>query len=97
MCQVVRSKPGCQSRKTSSDLTGLVSGPSLAIGAVHTFGNSGSSLAQMLLITAPPGHERYFEEFSELLAKGGPLDPEALAALRRKYDTVQMSTLTSGS
>jgi hypothetical protein len=50
----------------------------------------------MLLVTAPPGHERYFEELSALLAQGGPPDPEAIAALRRKYDTVQVSTLASG-
>jgi len=65
------------------------------IGAVHAFGNPGSRPARMLLVTAPPGHERYFEELSALLATGGPPDPEAIAALRRKYDTVQVSTLTS--
>ena len=67
------------------------------IGAAHSFGNPGSSPARMLLVTAPPGHERYFEELSALLAQGGPPDPEAIAALRRKYDTVQVSTLASGS
>jgi quercetin dioxygenase-like cupin family protein len=66
------------------------------IGAAHSFGNPGSSPARMLLVTAPPGHERYFEELSALLAQGGPPDPEAIAALRRKYDTVQVSTLASG-
>jgi quercetin dioxygenase-like cupin family protein len=67
------------------------------IGAAHAFGNPGTSPARMLLVTAPPGHERYFEELSALLAQGGPPDPEAIAALRRKYDTVQVSTLTSSS
>ena len=66
------------------------------IGAVHAFGNPGSRPGHMLLITAPPGYERYGEALSALLAQGGPPAPEAIAALRQKYDTVQVSTLTSG-
>jgi hypothetical protein len=65
------------------------------MGAVHAFGNPGESPARMLLITAPPGHEKYFEELSALRAKGGPPDRDAIAALRLKYDTVQVSNLTS--
>jgi hypothetical protein len=49
----------------------------------------------MLLITAPPGHEKYFDELRDLIAKG-KVDPEALARLRAKYDTVQLATLTEG-
>ena len=67
------------------------------MGAAHSFGNPGSKPARMLLITAPPGHEHYFEDLSALLAQGVPPDPEAIAALRRKYDTVQVETLTSDS
>jgi hypothetical protein len=29
----------------------------------------------MLLITAPPGHEKYFDELRDLIAKGGKPDP----------------------
>ena len=65
-------------------------------GAAHAFGNSGSSPGRMLLITAPPGHEKYFDELRDLVAKGGKPDPEALANLRAKYDTVQLATLTTG-
>jgi len=65
-------------------------------GAALSFGNPGPSTARMLLVMAPPGFERYFEELSELLAQAGQPDPEAIAALRRQYDTVQLSTLTSG-
>jgi mannose-6-phosphate isomerase-like protein (cupin superfamily) len=65
-------------------------------GAAHSFGNSGSSPARMLLITAPPGHEKYFDELRDLIAKGGKPDPDALAKLRAKYDTVQLATLTPG-
>jgi hypothetical protein len=32
----------------------------------------------------------------DLIAKGGNPDPEALAQLRAKYDTVQLATLTAG-
>jgi quercetin dioxygenase-like cupin family protein len=66
------------------------------IGAAHSFGNAGSGPARMLMVASPPGHERYFDELSVLLAQGGPPDPGAIAALRQKYDTVQVSTLTSG-
>jgi mannose-6-phosphate isomerase-like protein (cupin superfamily) len=65
-------------------------------GAAHAFGNSGSSPGRMLLITAPPGHEKYFDELRDLIAKGGKPDPDALAKLRAKYDTVQLATLTPG-
>ena len=43
-----------------------------------------------------PGHEKYFDELRDLVAKGGKPDPEALAKLREKYDTVQLATLTTG-
>jgi mannose-6-phosphate isomerase-like protein (cupin superfamily) len=65
-------------------------------GAAHAFGNSGSAPGRMLLITAPPGHEKYFDELRDLIAKGGKPDPDALAKLRAKYDTVQLTTLTPG-
>ena len=65
-------------------------------GAAHAFGNSGSSPGRMLLITAPPGHEKYFDELRDLIAKGGKPDPDTLAKLRAKYDTVQLATLTPG-
>ena len=30
-------------------------------GAAHAFGNSGTAPGRMLLIAAPPGHEKYFD------------------------------------
>jgi quercetin dioxygenase-like cupin family protein len=66
------------------------------IGAAHSFGNSGPSPARMLLVTTPPGFERYFEEVAALLAKEGPPNPEAIAALRRQHDTIELATRTSG-
>ena len=44
-------------------------------GAAHAFGNSGSAPGRMLLITAPPGHEKYFDELRDLIAKGGSRTP----------------------
>jgi hypothetical protein len=51
-------------------------------------------VATVLLITSPPGHEKYFDELRGLIAKGGKPAPEVLAKLRAKYDTVQLATLT---
>jgi hypothetical protein len=50
----------------------------------------------MFLTVAPPGHERYFEELGEILSRGGPPDREAIAALRAKYDTEQLTPLVPG-
>ena len=52
--------------------------------------------AKFLLITSPPGHDRYFDELAAILAVDGPPDSEAIAELRRRYDTVQISSLTPG-
>jgi quercetin dioxygenase-like cupin family protein len=64
-------------------------------GAAHAFGNSSSKPGRMLLVTAPPGHEKYFDELRDLVKDGKP-DPDMLAKLRAKYDTVQLATLTPG-
>jgi hypothetical protein len=42
---------------------------------------------------SPPGHEHYFEELANVVAKGAPPDPTAIAELRRRYDTDQLSAL----
>lgn len=44
------------------------------------------------MTVSPPGHEHYFEELGKLAAGGSP-DPSALADLRNRYDTDQISTL----
>jgi hypothetical protein len=40
-------------------------------------------------------HERYFEELAEILAKPGPPDVGAVSALRQRYDTEQVSPLST--
>jgi quercetin dioxygenase-like cupin family protein len=67
----------------------------IPIGVVHSFGNSGSDPVPMLLLAMPGGHEHYFDELVVLLARPGPPDPVAIAALRLKYDTVQVSGLAA--
>ena len=65
--------------------------------APHAFSNPGSTPAKMLLIVSPPGQEHYFEELAEILAREGPPDTAAIAALRKKYDTEQLADLKAGS
>ena len=64
-------------------------------GVPHGIANHGNEHARLLLGCLPPGHEGYFEELAALLAKSGPPDAEAVATLRRKYDTIQLSALQS--
>lgn len=64
-------------------------------GTAHAFGNSGATPSRMLLITAPPDTKNIIELQDEV-AKGGKPDPEALAKLRAKYDTVQACHAANG-
>ena len=65
-------------------------------GVPHGFGNPDGGPAKMVLLISPAGvHERYFEELAELLAKPGPPDIRAIAELRKRYDTEQVSPLTT--
>jgi len=59
----------------------------------HDIRNLGDEPARLLMTVSPPGHEQYFEELAGLTAHGRP-EPVALAALRRRFDTDQLSTLT---
>ncbi len=62
----------------------------------HAFANHTDAPAKFLLIMSPPGHDRYFDELAEILALDGPPDPHAIAELRSRYDTEQISSLTAG-
>ena len=64
-------------------------------GLEHAYWNEGAIPARMLITISPPGFERYFEELAELLAKPGPPDIQAIAELRKRYDTEQVSPLTT--
>jgi quercetin dioxygenase-like cupin family protein len=83
----------------SGDWTGRA-GPGtflkVAPGAAHGFGNPGSAPATLLLIISPAGvHEDYFRELAAILARPGAPDTAAIADLRQRYDTVQVSALTA--
>ena len=62
----------------------------------HAFANRTDTPARFLLIMSPPGHDRYFDELAEILAVDGPPDSEAIAGLRKRYDTEQLSSLVAG-
>jgi len=61
----------------------------------HAFANRTQAPAKFLLMTSPPTHDRYFVELADILARSGPPDSEAIAALRAKYDTQQLSSLVA--
>jgi quercetin dioxygenase-like cupin family protein len=64
-------------------------------GVAHSFGNPGGAPATLLLMISPAGvHEEYFRELSAILARPGPPETAAIADLRRRYDTVEVSPLT---
>jgi hypothetical protein len=44
---------------------------------------------------SPPTHDRYFDELAAIVAGNGPHADE-IGALRERYDTKQLSTLTAG-
>jgi mannose-6-phosphate isomerase-like protein (cupin superfamily) len=63
----------------------------------HAFANRGETPARFLLLMSPPTHDRYFDELAEILAVDGPPDSDAIADLRRRYDTKQISSLAAGT
>lgn len=64
-------------------------------GVPHNIGNASNNVARVLMTVSPPGHERYFEELAETVARGGAADPTTIAELRARYDTDQLSALES--
>jgi quercetin dioxygenase-like cupin family protein len=56
-------------------------------GVPHAFWNAGDTMARALEIISPAGFERYFAELAPLFppANQGPLDEEAVGAVRAKY------------
>jgi mannose-6-phosphate isomerase-like protein (cupin superfamily) len=62
-------------------------------GIPHCFTNPTGAVARLLIVMSPSGFDQYFSELAEILARTGPPDTKAIAALRRKYDTEQLSSL----
>ncbi len=65
-------------------------------GVPHRFSNPTDFPAKLLLIMSPAAFDRYFVELADVLARSGPPDSDAIAALRSKYDTQQLSSLEAG-
>jgi quercetin dioxygenase-like cupin family protein len=65
-------------------------------GVPHCFANPTDAPARLLLIMSPAEFDRYFVELADILARSGPPDTDAIAALRAKYDTEQLSSLIAG-
>lgn len=66
-------------------------------GVPHRFSNPTDAPAKLLLVMSPAAFDRYFVELAEILAQSGPPDSNAIAALRSKYDTQQLSSLVAGA
>ena len=62
-------------------------------GVPHNIANATDKPARVLMTVSPPGHEHYFEELAELVARQTPPDPKLVSDLRRRYDTDQLSAL----
>jgi quercetin dioxygenase-like cupin family protein len=64
-------------------------------GVPHSIANTSDKPARMLQTISPSGHEQFFEELEKLVARGNP-DPDAVAELRNRYDTEQLSAPKAG-
>jgi quercetin dioxygenase-like cupin family protein len=62
-------------------------------GVPHNIANATDKPARVIMTVSPPGHERYFEQLAEMVSRSGPPDSQAIAELRRRYDTEQISAL----
>jgi quercetin dioxygenase-like cupin family protein len=62
-------------------------------GVPHNIVNATDKPARVLMTVSPPGHERYFEELAKAVTGGSLPDAKAIAELRGRYDTDQLSAL----
>ncbi|MFC7303715.1 cupin domain-containing protein [Streptomyces monticola] len=84
-----------QSRSGQS-VTRATPGTVIAVppGCPHAFANPTAAPARMFFLASPPpDHERYFEELLELLDGTAEPDAAAIAELRVRYDTEQLTPL----
>jgi quercetin dioxygenase-like cupin family protein len=62
-------------------------------GVPHNIANASDRPARMIMTVSPPGHEHYFDELVKIVAASSPPDAQAIAELRSRYDTTQISEL----
>lgn len=62
-------------------------------GVAHGFGNPGPEPATLIIAVSPAAvhFERYFAEVAAIGTRPGPPDVAAIAALRQRYDTEQLT------
>jgi quercetin dioxygenase-like cupin family protein len=65
-------------------------------GVPHNISNASDKPARMIMTVSPPGHEHYFEELLKLVSQNGAPDTNAIAKLRARFDTKQVSALKAG-
>jgi quercetin dioxygenase-like cupin family protein len=68
-------------------------------GVPHAFGNPTDQPARVFFQSSVPGgHEHYFEELAEILARSaGGVDQDEIEDLRRRYDIEQLTPLAGGA
>ena len=64
-------------------------------GVPHNIANATDKPARVLMTVSPPGHEHYFEELAKAASRSSPPHARTIGELRRRYDTDQLSALTS--
>lgn len=64
-------------------------------GVPHNITNVSARPARVLMTVSPPGHEHYFEELAKLANANGVPEAKAVGDLRARYDTDQLSTLST--
>jgi oxalate decarboxylase/phosphoglucose isomerase-like protein (cupin superfamily) len=80
--RVLRGGPGCAMY--------------VPVGCPHAFANPSDAPARMLFFVSPPGHEYYLDEIAEVVGKGGPVDPAAIAEIRARHDIEQLTPMIAG-
>lgn len=67
-------------------------------GVPHAFGNPTDKPARIFFQSSVPGgHEHYFEELAEILARSADgVDQDEIEDLRRRYDIEQLTPLAGG-
>ena len=89
--------PNWRTWRSASGERTLRAGPGCLIyvppGCPHAFANSGTAVATMLFQASPAGHEKYFQELAEIVARHGGPDPQSVAGLRERHGIEQLSDI----
>ena len=95
LCRPSTSRPRTATRRQTPPCASSGATVFVPPRVAHTFANRSAGAARFLLTTPPSGHDRYFEELAAILSVEGAPNPQAIAELRRRYDTEQIETLVA--